>query len=460
MNSSALQQAQAIRQGKVTSEALVRGYLERIRHLNPTLQAFVMVAERKALAEARAKDANRTKPRQLPAFYGVPIGIKDMNFVRGMPTRMGSRSMPNLWSPIDDVTVSALRRAGFVILGKLATSEAGALPITEPRIHPPTRNPFDLSRTPGGSSGGSAAAVAAGLLPIAHGSDGGGSIRIPAALCGLFGFKPSRGQLKNAYRRRDPRILYTCGPITRSVDDAAALLDAMSHSRYPTWSFACQAQQPLPSLKIRYTVNTPFGAPDPEHLTAMQRCLDLLANLGHDIAPAPDLTGTLSDFLPLWQAAVASTPLRRSHVEPFTGWLLDGARQLKKRHLPTLHDLAADKINQLYENADIWVSATTLTGAPQIGAWQHLPPEAAFEAAAGLAGLTAPANITGRPACSLPAGLSSTGLPIGLQLVARPGDDGLLLAVARTLEQSLGLSLRPNLDPSLPTPLRPKLGRS
>src|SRR5262249_26858834 len=151
--------------------------------------AFVQVLDRAALREARERD--RSRSRRGP-FHGVPIGIKDLNLVRFAFTRMGSRAHRFLWSPIDDVTVARLRRAGFVILGKLATSEFGAMPITEPDIHPPTRNPWNLEHTPGGSSGGSGAAVAADLLPIAEGTDGAGSIRLPSAYCHLYGLKPSR----------------------------------------------------------------------------------------------------------------------------------------------------------------------------------------------------------------------------------------------------------------------------
>src|SRR5690606_18271946 len=145
-------------------------------------------------AAARARDDVRGAP-----FHGVPIGVKDLNFVRGAFTRMGSRAMRWCWSPVDDRVVAALRRAGFVIVGKLSTSELGAMPVTEPSIHPPTRNPWDRSVSAGGSSGGSGAAVAAGLVPIAQGSDGAGSIRIPAAFCHLYGFKPSRGLVPDAY---------------------------------------------------------------------------------------------------------------------------------------------------------------------------------------------------------------------------------------------------------------------
>lgn len=216
LDASGLEQARGIRERRVSSEELVRGYLARIARRNPSLQAFVEVAYQRAPRWAREKDALTRKSAALPPFHGVPLGIKDMGLVRGFRAQFGARSLRYLWPPFDDYSVRALRRAGFVMIGKLATSEVGAMPVTEPDIHPPTRNPWNLEHTPGGSSGGSAAAVAAGLLPLAHGSDGGGSLRIPAALCGVFGFKPSRGRIRNAYGRDDARLLYSCGPITRT----------------------------------------------------------------------------------------------------------------------------------------------------------------------------------------------------------------------------------------------------
>jgi amidase len=442
LDASGLEQARAIRERLVSSEELVRGYLARIAQRNPALNAFVEVAWRRAPHWARAKDAQTRRGGALPLFHGVPIGIKDMGLVRGFRARFGARSLRYLWPPFDDYSVRALRSAGFVMLGKLATSEVGAMPVTEPDIHPATRNPWNLELTPGGSSGGSAAAVAAGLLPLAHGSDGGGSLRIPAALCGLFGFKPSRGRIRNAYGRDDARLLYSCGPITRTVADAAALLDVMNNGQRAALSFQQAMHETLPPLRVRFSVDSPFGKPHPDHIDAVHRVLRVLEGLGHAIEEAPMISGTIDDFLPLWQTLVASAPLRRALVQPVTGWLIDGARGRSVASVAELHDRAAAKIDAAFGGADIWVSPTTLVPAPRIGAWRDMPPAAAFTAAAGLAGLTAPFNITGQPACSLPAGLSSTGMPIGIQLVARRGADGQLLALAHTLEQRLALHLR------------------
>jgi len=445
LDASALEQARAIRAGSVSSEELTRAYLARIEAQNPRLHAFVEVAWERAPRWARARDVERRRGGELPPFHGVPIGVKDMSFVRGMYARFGSRGLRYLWSITDDLTVRSLKRAGFVILGKLATSEAGAMPVTEPDIHPPTRNPWDPSRTPGGSSGGSAAAVAAGLLPLAHGSDGAGSVRIPAAFCNLFGFKPSRGRVRNPYGHSSRRLLYTCGSLTRSVADAAALLDAMTNGERPAQSFAAVGGRPLAPLRIRYSLRSPFGAAHPEHVSAVQRVLRSLEEHGHDIAEAGEFAGDLDQFLPLWQVLIASAPLLRGKLQPITRWLVQGARNVDRRALPALHDRLEQLVDHSWGDADILVTPTVPTPPPRIGEFTTpgLDPEAGFRAAAVLGGFTAPFNITGQPAASIPAGFTETGLPIGVQLVARRMHDTQLLALAQQLEPSLPARRRP-----------------
>ena len=445
LDASALEQARAIREGHVSSVELTRGYLARIAAQNPQLHAFVEVAYRRAPRWAAHKDRERRQRGELPPFHGVPIGIKDLNIVRGFRARFGSRALRYLWGVTDDLTVRSLKRAGFVILGKLATSEAGAMPVTEPDIHPPTRNPWDPTRTPGGSSGGSAAAVAAGLLPLAHGSDGAGSIRIPASFCNLFGFKPSRGRVRNPYGHSNLHLLYTCGTLTRSVSDAAALLDAMTNGERPPASFAAgSCDRPRP-LRILYSLHSPFGAADPEPAGALQRVLRLLEAHGHHVAEGPQLAGSLDEFLPLWQALIASAPLMRGKLQPITRWIVDGAKHLDKRSLLALHARLEQRVDAAWGDADILVTPTVACLPPRIGAFTApgVDPEAGFRAAAVLGGFTAPFNVTGQPAASIPAGFSETGLPIGVQLVGRRMQDAQLLALARQLEPDLPFRRRP-----------------
>jgi amidase len=444
LDGSALEQARAIRERKVSSVELVRAYLARIEARDPALSAFVEIAPERALRDAERKDAAMRGGAALPPFHGIPIGIKDLNLARGFGLRGGSRALRWIkWSPIDDKTVSALRRAGFVILGKLATSEVGAMPVTEPDIHPPTRNPWNAEYTPGGSSGGSAAAVSAGLLPIAHGSDGAGSIRIPAAFCHLFGLKPSRGRLANQFGARDSRVLYTCGPITRTVTDAAAMLDVMldRDPRSPAppidAPFAELAQRPPARLRIRVATRAPWGTTHPEIEAATLRVARALEAAGHHLEPAPMFEGSLAEGLPLWQWLVGSIPIPLRYVQPVTRWLGEPGRQIARADRNALHDQLTQRILEAFGDVDLWLTPTVVVPPPRVGAWKGLGPADAFEAAALLGAFTAMFNVTGQPAVSLPAGLTTEGLPIGVQLAGRCFEEAKVLAVARELEQRL-----------------------
>ena len=437
LDASALEQARAIRERRVSSEELVRGYLARIERHNPRLNAFVEVGFERALRAARDKDAALRRSRELPPFHGVPIGIKDMNLVRGYHARFGSRSLRYLRAVFDDRTVFSVRGAGFVILGKTATSELGAMPVTEPDIHPPTRNPWNEAFTAGGSSGGSAAALAAGLLPIAQGSDGAGSIRIPAAFCNLIGLKPSRGRVLNPYLRDDPRILYGCGPLARTIDDAAALLDVLSNGPLRGSSVLAASRVTPRPLKIRYLVRSPIGTTHPEHERITLHALKLLEQAGHQISEIPPVGMSLDSFLPMWQRQLATAPYFRSKLQPVTRYLVEAGEQISKRSADAQHDALVRRLEETFGDADAWVTPTVAVPPPRVGAYNHLPPARAFEAAAVLGAFTAAFNVTGQPAVSLPAGFSSEGMPVGVQLIGKLGQDGAVLALARQLEERL-----------------------
>src|SRR5712691_3850126 len=221
---TATEQAALVRSGEVSPVELVETYLERIEQLDPQLNAYVTVCADEALAAARTAAA---EPADRP-FHGVPLPIKDLSETAGIRTTFSSRAFADYVPDFDVAVVRRLKEAGFIVLGKTNTPELGITAVTESELNGPCRNPWDTTRTPGGSSGGAAAAVAAGLAPAAHGSDGGGSIRIPASCCGLFGIKPARGRVSPAPYGDVLAGLATSGPITRSVRDAAALLDAMA----------------------------------------------------------------------------------------------------------------------------------------------------------------------------------------------------------------------------------------
>jgi len=442
---SALDLARLVREGAVSSEEVVRHHLERIGAKNPSLSAFVTVFD-DAVKVARRKDRERLRSRDtLPPFHGVPIGIKDLNAVRFSRTRFGSRGMPAIVLPFDDANVRPLRRAGFVILGKLSTSELGAMPVTEPDIHPPTRNPWSLVHSAGGSSGGSGAAVAAGMLPIAQGSDGAGSIRIPSSFCGLYGLKPSRGRVVNQFRFPDRRILYTSGPMARTVSDAAALLDVMAGidtgrthwAPPPARPFAERRATPQP-LRIKVLESTGMVATDPDVLVALRHTARILERFGHRVEEGRLPESGLGEFLPVWQRLIGGIPLMRWRLgQPVTRWLREGAKRLRRREVDALEDRLVARFAPVFGTADLWLTPTVAVAPPRVGAWAGLPPEEAFAQAANLAAFTAVVNLVGLPAASIPAGISPAGLPIGVQLIGDMFREEEILSVSRDLEEAL-----------------------
>jgi len=441
----ALVLAKLVREGAISSEELVRHHLARIEVKNPSLSAFVTVFD-DAVKVARRKDRERLRHRDsLPPFHGVPIGIKDLNAVRFTRTRFGSRGMPAIVLPCDDANVGPLRRAGFVILGKLATSELGAMPVIETDIHPPTRNPWSPTHTAGGSSGGSGAAVAAGMLPIAQGSDGAGSIRIPSSFCGLYGLKPSRGRIVNQFRLPDRRILYTSGPMARTVSDAAALLDVMAGidtgrthwAPPPARPFAVRHATPKP-LRIKVVESTGMVPTDPDILLTLRHTARILERMGHVVEEAQLPESGLDEFLPIWQRLIGGIPLMRwSRAQPVTAWLHEGAKGLKRREVDALEDRLVDRYAPEFGTADLWLTPTVAVGPPPIGAWAGLPPHDAFAEAAKLAAFTAVVNLVGLPAASIPAGLSPHGLPIGVQLIGGMFRESDVLSVSWDLEEAM-----------------------
>lgn len=432
---SALEQARRIREGTLTSEALVSFYLERIARLDGRYSSFVSVFAERALAEARAKDRMR-RDRPLPPFHGVPLGVKDLHPMRGAFVKMGSRAYKWLWSPVDDVTVRTLRRAGFVLVGKTSTSELGMLPIVETDIHPPTRNPWNPEFTAGGSSGGAGAAVAAGLLPFAPGSDGAGSVRIPASLNGLVGFKPSRGLIPNPHANIDPFSMVSVGPLARSVEDAAALLDVLvGNAPASPDSFLSASASPLPRLSLGFIVRPPVGEVAPSVAAALVEAVETLRQQGHRVAELEGPRGDVTEFMPVYQRLLSSIPVFfESRLQPVTRWFrAEGRRRAKSEVERAFHELCA-RANAAFGKGDLVITPTIPVNPLRVGSLQGLAPEELFRGAAPLGVFTAPCNLTGAPAATVPWALDENGVPIGIQIIGRPGDDQRVMALARELE--------------------------
>jgi amidase len=435
-----------IRSGQLSSEELTSFYLRRIQTLDEKTHAFVEVLAEEALRTARKAD--RAPAPDGALFYGVPIGIKDLNAVRGTFLRMGSRAFTRFLTPADDLVVARIRRAGFIIVGKTTTSELGALPVTEPDIHPPSRNPWDLGVTPGGSSGGAGAALAADLIPIAQGSDGGGSVRIPASFCGVVGFKPSRGVVENPFGIDLPDIVWTCGPMAHSVEDAAALLDVMAKAP-PTPSAVLEGtggatflelcRRKVRPLRVRFATSVHVVATTDEIRETTERAAQLLMELGHRVEMQSSLSGVeIDEFLPVWQELIAGVPVSDwSLTQPLTRWLGEQGKKLQRRDVAAAIASISERIFAVCGDADMWLTPTVAVFPPPIGALKDMPPLETFRRAAELGAFTAPFNVSGQPAISIPAAMSRAGHPIGVQLIGKPGDDATVLAIGRALAERL-----------------------
>jgi amidase len=455
LNQSALAQGAMIRAGHLTSEELTALYLRRIERLDPGIHAFVEVFAEEALRCARKAD--RARPPDGAPFYGVPTAVKDLNAVRGTFMRMGSRAFPRFLTPADDLVVARMRRAGFIIVGKTATSELGALPVTEPDTHPPTQNPWDLEVTAGGSSGGAGAALGADLVPIAQGSDGGGSVRIPASFCGVVGFKPSRGVVENPFGIDLPDIVWTCGPMARSVEDAAAFLDVMAKAAPApsddldgasgtSTTFFDLCRKKVRPLRIRVATSVHIVTTTDEIRAATERAAEILSDLGHHIEPQPVLGGVeIEEFLPIWQELIASIPVSDwSLTQPLTRWLGEQGRKLQRRDVAAIITSISQRILDLCQDVDMLLTPTVAVAPLRIGALKGLPPLETFRRAAELGAFTAPFNVTGQPAISVPAALSRARHPIGVQLVGRRGADATVLALGRALAERLDFRAKPS----------------
>ncbi|HWB67611.1 MAG TPA: amidase [Mycobacteriales bacterium] len=451
-----LEQAAAVRARQVSPVELVRHYLDRIDRLDQQVGGFVTVMADRALAAAqRAEAAVLQDPDGLPSLHGVPFGIKDLNLLAGVPTRFGTDALPPVDLGIDDFVVSQLLAAGVVVVGKTNTPEFGLPCYTEPDIAPPARTPWDLTRSAGGSSGGAAAAVAAGLLPAAQGSDGGGSIRIPASVCGLVGVKPSRGRVSGAPLSPQVTGLAVNGPLARTVRDAAALLDAMAGPAPSDWIWApppatsyLQACDDEPARLRIGRFATPVIADTtvhPDCLAAYDAASELLADLGHEVIDHTPTFGVdlVPAFETVWSMEALSIDLpdtAEPAIRPLTRWLRDRARTVAgidyHRALARLRLAARTEIAASQEFDAVLTPTLAQPPAP-VGALRNdADPAADFEAQKRFTPFTSPYNMSGQPAISLPLHWTEAGLPIGIQLVGRPADETTLLRLAAQLEQA------------------------
>jgi amidase len=449
--------AELIRTGQVSSRELVEAALAQIE-AQADLNAFTYVDHEGALAAATAIKSGDPRP-----FAGVPTAIKELNAVSGQQFTMGSDLLGDFRANFDAYSVRRIKEAGFVLVGRTAAPEFGIVPVTSPRRFGHTRNPWNPNHTPGGSSGGAAAAVAAGILPIAHATDGAGSIRVPAACCGLVGLKPSRGRVSSGPDAGDS-LLGVQNCVARSVLDSARFLDILAGYEVgdATWApppaepFATSAGRAPKKLRIALTTVSPLDTPvDPTCAQAAQDAAKLLASLGHEveevIPPNWRSLHLVPAFMVLWGAGIASGVQYGAQVtkrapspqvvEPLS-WMF---------YEKGLASTSADLVNAIAQMQGYARGAVALFSqydvllTPSLGQ-RPLPigyldtsgadPQAEFQKAMAFSPFTAHWNVTGQPVITVPLYQGADGLPLGVQLVGGPLQEGLLLALAAQLEQA------------------------
>lgn len=444
--------------GRLRSEEIVAHLLQRIEALDSDYGAFATVTADRALDAARRADAERDAGRAHGALHGLPLADKDLTARRGVVTGFGSRLAGDEPATHDDEIVRRLDAAGAISLGKTQTPEFGMTAYTRNlRGRVPTRNPYDPARDPGGSSGGAAVAVSARLLPFAPGSDGGGSIRIPASATGLVGLKPGRGRIPDGRgdaRPDDVTRLTVPGALARDAADAALLFGALVDPLGdPTRLVSAAATPPRTALRIGVLTSSPWDTRyaieiDPAVRSALDRAIGWLTHAGHDVQQIalPDASAYPDAFTTLWQSIAAELPAagREERLEPFTRWLWRGGRALA----PGALDHAVVQLQRFTRDVTAALSpwdavlSPTLAMLPVPIDWfSRDDPEANFAQQCRFSPFTSFVNVTGLPAISVPVGLAESAerppLPIGMQFIGRTGSEELLLSLAAFVEEAL-----------------------
>ena len=442
----AAEQARLLADGAITAPTLLETYLDRIRRLNPVLRAYRVVLEESARAEAATAQRRLDAGERLP-LLGVLVAIKDDVDVAGEVTTMGT-SAHGPAKEHDAEVVRRLREAGAVIVGKTHVPELCIWPFTESLTFGATRNPWDVGRTPGGSSGGSGVAVAAGLAGLALGSDGAGSIRIPSTWCGVYGIKPQRDRVPLAPHDDAWNGLSVNGPISRTVVDAALFLDVTTSMPAPEGGFVAAAARQPGRLRIALSTKVP-----PPLVTvvgkAQRRAVHdagvLLRELGHDVvARDPDypVTATLTNLLPRYLRGVrddmAAMPLPQ-RLEARTRGMARLGGLFSDRRIAAVRaaeERIRARVLSIFDDVDVVITPGTATGPSRIGAYQRRGAVATLLLVGARVPFQEMFNVTGQPAAVVPWGFDRDGLPVSVQLVGRPSDESTLLSLSAQIESA------------------------
>ena len=442
-------QVELVRSGAVSARELVELSLGRIERIDPELNSFAAVYGERALQQADEADARVTKG-DFPPLIGIPIAVKDEIDIAGEVTSRGTAAYTTP-APADAEVVGRLRAAGAIVIGKTKMPELGLWPFTESITWGVTRNPWDLERTPGGSSGGSAAAVAAGLVPAALAVDGAGSIRIPAACCGLFGLKPQRNRVPMAPHFANGVQWVVFGTVTRSVLDTGVMLDVLS-AQSP--GFAEATRTPPGSLRVGVVRGFPLGAPgrlSDEVSGSLDRAADLLGSLGHTVVEdkidmRPQDTAVILGLMFRFIRELVLDVERPQRLERRTRAFARAGALISDRTKERLlrgQDRLAERLGRLFDDYDVLLTPMMSEPAVPAGMMEGRGATATYFWESGWVPFTILWNLTGQPAASVPAGVSSRGLPLAVQIVGRPNHESTLLSLAAQIEAESPWSERP-----------------
>jgi amidase len=433
-------QVELVRSGAVSARELVELSLNRIERMDRELNSFGAVYGERALREAVEADA-RVAKGDFPPLTGIPVAVKDEIDIAGEVTSRGTGAYSTP-APADAEVVRRVRAAGAIVIGKTKMPELGLWPFTESITWGVTRNPWDLERTPGGSSGGSAAAVAAGLVPAALAVDGAGSIRIPAACCGLFGLKPQRNRVPTRPHFANGVQWVVFGAVTRSVLDTGVMLDVLS-TRSP--GFAQATRTPLGRLRVGVVRGFPLGAPgrlSDEVSGALDRAADLLGSLGHTVAEEkidlrPQDTAVILGLMFRFIRELVDDVERPQRLERRTRTFARAGALISdrtKERLLRSQDRLAERLGRLFDDHDVLLTPMMSEPAVPAGVMEGRGATATYFWESGWVPFTILWNMTGQPAASVPAGFSTHGLPLAVQIIGRPNHETTLLSLAAQLE--------------------------
>jgi amidase len=444
----AAETARLVTSGDLTARQVVDAALDRIAAADPALNAFSVVLADAARAEADARD---DQPGERGPLHGVPVAIKEELDVAACVTTFGGEA--NSTPAVEDgEVVRRLRAAGAVVVGKTTMPEFGAWPYTESSSRGITRNPWDRTRTPGGSSGGTAAAVASGMVPVGIGGDGGGSIRIPSAMCGLFGLKPQRGRVTTSPHAHLWWALGTVGPLSRTVLDSALVYDVIRGStpgdRFragESGSFVEAAGREPGRLRVGWsTAPVSVGVrPDPIHVRAVEDTARLLSELGHDVRQVdPRYPDPTAAFVPQFFAGLRAEADEVEHYERLerrtreTYRLGSWASPRVTEWAVRASEKVSAKANRVFQDVDVLLTPTTAHRPPRVGVIDGRGTVGSALQAMPAIAYVALWNVAGNPAASVPCGLAEDGLPVGVQLVGRTDDEVTLLSLSAQLERA------------------------